>query len=168
MKYKVDKKIRPAYLQIYKQIKDDIINGNYKYATKLPSKRLLAEETETSTITIEHAYELLCDEGYVESRERSGFFVIFRTSDGFALPSTEKTTKSESSSKKAVDVQPVVQQPAAPVSQSSDDATVAAIIAAISAYISDDANLSKEYANGFRVVSFKRVRPKSSWNNKNN
>ena len=89
MKYKVDKKIRPAYLQIYKQIKDDIISGNYKYGAKLPSKRLLAEETETSTITIEHAYELLCDEGYVESRERSGFFVIFRNSDGFALSSEE-------------------------------------------------------------------------------
>ena len=97
MKYKVDKKIRPAYLQIYKQIKDDIINGNYEYASKLPSKRLLAEETETSTITIEHAYELLCDEGYVESRERSGFFVIFRNSDGFALPSSEEILHSEAS-----------------------------------------------------------------------
>ena len=86
MKYKVDKSIRPAYLQIYKQIKDDIINGNYAYNSKLPSKRLLADETETSTVTIEHAYALLCDEGYVESRERSGFFVIFRNSDGFALP----------------------------------------------------------------------------------
>ena len=87
MKYKVDKNIRPVYLQIYKQIKDDIINGNYQYNTKLPSKRLLADETETSTVTIEHAYALLCDEGYVESRERSGFFVIFRNSDGFALTS---------------------------------------------------------------------------------
>ena len=87
MKYKVDKSIRPVYLQIYKQIKDDIINGNYPYNTKLPSKRLLADETETSTVTIEHAYELLCDEGYVESMERSGFFVIFRNSDGFALSS---------------------------------------------------------------------------------
>ena len=91
MKYKVDKSIRPVYLQIYKQIKDDIINGNYPYNTKLPSKRLLADETQTSTVTIEHAYELLCDEGYVESRERSGFFVIFRNSDGFALPSKEET-----------------------------------------------------------------------------
>ena len=87
MKYKIDKSIRPVYLQIYQQIKDDIISGNYPYNTKLPSKRLLADETETSTITIEHAYALLCDEGYVESRERSGFFVIFRNSDGFALPS---------------------------------------------------------------------------------
>ena len=88
MKYKVDKSIRPAYLQIYKQIKDDIISGNYPYNTRLPSKRLLADETETSTVTVEHAYALLCDEGYVESRERSGFFVSFRNSDGFALPST--------------------------------------------------------------------------------
>ncbi len=87
MKYKIDKNNRPVYLQIYKQIKDDIIGGHYPYNTKLPSKRLLADETETSTVTIEHAYALLCDEGYVESRERSGFFVIFRNSDGFALPS---------------------------------------------------------------------------------
>ena len=90
MKYKVDKNMRPAYLQIYKQIKEDIISGNYPYNTKLPSKRLLADETETSTVTVEHAYALLCDEGYVESRERSGFFVIFRNSDGFALPSEAK------------------------------------------------------------------------------
>ena len=95
MKYKVDKNIRPAYLQIYKQIKEDIINGNYQYNTKLPSKRLLADETETSTVTVEHAYLLLCDEGYVESRERSGYFVIFRNSDGFALPSTERAYNSE-------------------------------------------------------------------------
>ena len=87
MKYKIDKSARPVYLQIYKQIKDDIIDGNYAEGTKLPSKRLLADETETSTVTIEHAYALLCDEGYVESRERSGYFVIFRTSDGFAMPS---------------------------------------------------------------------------------
>ena len=38
-----------------------------------------------STVTVEHAYELLCDEGYIEARERSGFVVIFRESDGFAV-----------------------------------------------------------------------------------
>lgn len=87
MKYKIDKSTHPIYLQIYKQIKDDIIIGNYPYNSKLPSKRLLADETETSTITIEHAYALLCDEGYIESRERSGYYVIFRNTDGFALSS---------------------------------------------------------------------------------
>ena len=81
MKYKVDKSVRPVYLQIYRQIKDDIISGSYPYNTKLPSKRLLADETETSTVTVEHAYALLCDEGYAESRERSGFFVTFRNTE---------------------------------------------------------------------------------------
>lgn len=84
MKYIIDKKNRPVYLQLYKQIRDDIIAENYLYNTKLPSKRSLAEETGVSTITVEHAYALLCDEGYVEARERSGFVVIFRKSDGFA------------------------------------------------------------------------------------
>ncbi len=97
MKYKVDKSAHPVYLQIYKQIKDDIINGNYPYNTKLPSKRLLADETETSTVTVEHAYALLCDEGYAEARERSGFFVIFRNCDGFAMPPEPQLDKRKAS-----------------------------------------------------------------------
>lgn len=84
MKYIIDKEKRPVYLQVYKQLRDDIISELYPYNTKLPSKRSLAEETGVSTITIEHAYALLCDEGYVEARERSGYIVIFRRSDGFA------------------------------------------------------------------------------------
>ena len=84
MKYKIDQENRPVYLQLYKQIRDDIIAENYPYNIKLPSKRSLAEETGVSTVTVEHAYSLLCDEGYVEARERSGFVVIFRKTDGFA------------------------------------------------------------------------------------
>ena len=84
MKYIIDKKRRPAYLQLYQQIRDDIIAENYPYNTKLPSRRSLAAETGVSTVTVEHAYELLCDEGYAEARSRSGFVVIFRKTDGFA------------------------------------------------------------------------------------
>ncbi len=84
MRYKVEKGIRPAYLQIYDQIKEDIVSGTLAYGSKLPSKRLLADETETSTVTVAHAYALLCDEGYIEARERSGFFVLFRQTDGFS------------------------------------------------------------------------------------
>ena len=91
MKYIIDKEKRPAYLQLYKQIRDDIICENYPYNTKLPSKRSLSEETGVSTITVEHAYSLLCDEGYVEARERSGFIVIFRKDDGFAASSEHQT-----------------------------------------------------------------------------
>lgn len=74
----------PAYLQLYRQIREDIVQGIYPYGGRLPSKRTVAAETSVSIITVEHACALLCDEGYVEARERSGYFVIFRTGDGFA------------------------------------------------------------------------------------
>lgn len=84
MKYTVDLNDRPVYLQIYRQLRADIVGGAFAYGSKLPSKRLLAEELGVSTITTEHAYDLLCEEGYAQARERSGYFVVFRRSDGFA------------------------------------------------------------------------------------
>ncbi len=84
MKYTIDKNNRPVYLQIYKQIRQDIIDGIYPLGTKLPSMRLLCDELSVSTVTVDHAYALLCDEGYAEARERSGFVVIFRKDDSFA------------------------------------------------------------------------------------
>lgn len=85
MNYRIDKDLNtPAYLQLYRQLRADIVDGLYPYRSRLPSKRLVAEELGVSTITVEHAYALLCDEGYATARERSGFFASFRPSDGFA------------------------------------------------------------------------------------
>ena len=44
MKYKIDKHTHPIYLQIYNQLKDDIVKGNYPYNAKLPSKRCLLKK----------------------------------------------------------------------------------------------------------------------------
>ena len=88
MKYIIDKGKRPVYLQIYNLIRDDILNEILPFNSKLPSIRILAEELTISTITVEHAYALLCDEGYIEARERSGYFVIFRADDGFVSAPT--------------------------------------------------------------------------------
>ena len=85
MKYIISKEDHPVYLQLYKQLREDIIQGSYLWGQKLPSKRLLAQELGLSIVTVEHAYGLLCDEGYAEARQRSGYFVIFRHSDGFAV-----------------------------------------------------------------------------------
>ena len=75
MKYAIDFTApQKAYMQLYEQHRTDIINSIYKYGDKLPSKRMLAEETLTSVITVEHAYAILCDEGYVEAKERSGYW----------------------------------------------------------------------------------------------
>lgn len=82
MKYSIDtKSTKKAYMQLYEQLRTDIINSIYKYGDKLPSKRTLADETLTSVITVEHAYEILCDEGYIESKERRGYFVTYRKSN---------------------------------------------------------------------------------------
>ena len=84
MRYQIDpKKNVAAYMQLYEQLRKDIVKGVYPHGKKLPSKRLLAEESGCSVITVEHAYAILSDEGYVESRERSGYFVIYRKDDFF-------------------------------------------------------------------------------------
>ena len=82
MKYFIDKESKQsAYIQLYHLLRKDIVNGIYPFGSKLPSKRLLAEESDTSVITVEHAYSILCDEGYAEARQRSGYFVIYKESD---------------------------------------------------------------------------------------
>lgn len=70
-----------AYLQLYRRVRDDIISGRYPHGSRLPSKRALAESVGMSVITVEHAYAILADEGYIEARERSGHYVSFREAD---------------------------------------------------------------------------------------
>lgn len=84
MRYKIDKNTRkPAYVQLYEELKSDIVSGFYAPGTKLPSKRMTAAETDLSVITVEHALSLLEEEGYIEPREKSGYFVIFAPEKGF-------------------------------------------------------------------------------------
>ena len=85
MKYQINQENHKfAYLQLYEQLREDIVKGVLTYGSKLPSKRLLAEETGVSVITVEHTYSILCEEGYIESRERSGYFVIYKENDFFS------------------------------------------------------------------------------------
>ena len=84
--YSIDSHLRqPAYMQLYHQLREDITGGICPYGSKLPSKRFLASETGTSVITVQHAYDLLADEGYIDTRERSGYFVIYRENELFPV-----------------------------------------------------------------------------------
>ena len=69
------RKDESKYYYIYKSIRRDIEGGTLKKGEKLPSKRSLAEHLGVSLITIENAYQMLKDEGYIEPRERSGYYV---------------------------------------------------------------------------------------------
>lgn len=75
------KNSKPAYLQLYECLKHDIVTGVFSYGSKMPSKRILAEDTGVSIITVQHAYEILCEEGYLEGRQRSGYFTVYKDSD---------------------------------------------------------------------------------------
>ena len=66
---------KSKYYYLYSAIKEDILSGTLKKNEKLPSKRSLAEHLGISLITVETAYQMLKDEGYIESRERSGYYV---------------------------------------------------------------------------------------------
>lgn len=70
-----------AYEKVHDRLRDAIVAGAYGYGTRLPSKRETARETGASLVTVEHAYAILCEEGYAEPRERSGYFVCYRETD---------------------------------------------------------------------------------------
>ncbi len=80
---------KPAYVTLYEKVRGDIVRGVYKNGEKLPSKRALSDKTGYSVITVEHAYGLLADEGYIEARQRSGYFVIYLEKDTFGVPEEE-------------------------------------------------------------------------------
>ena len=56
-------------------LRADILSGVIAPGEKLPSKRRLAEHHGISVNTVQNAYEQLIAEGYIEARERSGYFV---------------------------------------------------------------------------------------------
>src|SRR6185369_15393284 len=65
----------PLYKQLYKQIRADVLSGKMPAHAKLPSVRGLAAELSTSRNTVDGAYQELYAEGYINSRQRSGYFV---------------------------------------------------------------------------------------------
>ena len=64
----------PRYLFLYRHIRDDILNGRIRPGEKLPSKRRLAKALSVGVLTVENTYRQLLLEGYIESKQRSGYF----------------------------------------------------------------------------------------------
>ncbi|MBO4324341.1 MAG: PLP-dependent aminotransferase family protein [Lachnospiraceae bacterium] len=102
MNYLIDRSAQePAYIQLYRYLVRDIVSGVYGYGTKMPSKRTIAEETGVSVITAEHALTILTEEGYIDSRERSGFFVTYRDEDFVTKGSASEAVGEPESSEEA-------------------------------------------------------------------
>ncbi|MBO4394145.1 MAG: PLP-dependent aminotransferase family protein [Spirochaetales bacterium] len=63
------------YESLYSKFVDEIRTGSLKAGTKMPSVRRCSEEYGVSRNTVLGAYSLLLSEGYINSRERSGYYV---------------------------------------------------------------------------------------------
>ena len=61
--------------QIRRQIAMGIVNRQYPLHRPLPSIRQLSNELGVSVTTVTLAYEALKQDGFVEARDRSGFYV---------------------------------------------------------------------------------------------
>jgi len=68
--------------QIRQKLVEGIIVGSFPSGTKLPSSRKLAKQLEVSRNTVVLVYQTLIDEGYIESRERSGIYVTSQVQQG--------------------------------------------------------------------------------------
>ena len=66
---------QPLYQQLYAYLVAEIQSGRLQANEKLPGKKALAKHLCISQSTIETAYEMLCAEGYLTARPRSGFYV---------------------------------------------------------------------------------------------
>ena len=64
------------YEYLYQCLKSDIINGVLSEGEKMPSKRELAAINGISIKTVMNAYDQLIMEGYLVSKERSGYYVV--------------------------------------------------------------------------------------------
>ena len=86
----------PLHIQLYEEIKNDIIN-NFEVDQKLPSIRKIASTYNLSKNTVESAYRQLFAEGYIESYPKSGYYV---SDTNYELFNT----------KKSIDISPITQK----------------------------------------------------------
>jgi DNA-binding transcriptional regulator YhcF (GntR family) len=85
---RIDKTLEdPLYLQIRAQIIKGIATGELAAGDALPSVRTLAQDLGINLHTVNKAYAVLCDDGYLLMRGRQGAFVA----DPNTARSAEKT-----------------------------------------------------------------------------
>ncbi len=65
----------PLYLALYKCLRNDIRANVLQSGERLPSKRTFARNLGISVLTVENAYAMLLDEGYILSMPKKGYYI---------------------------------------------------------------------------------------------
>ena len=84
---------KSIYENLYECLKKDIVTGRLQAGDKLPSKRAMAGDYGISVKTVVHAYEQLVAEGYIESKEKKGYYVAKLYEQSYEIRQIEKTVK---------------------------------------------------------------------------
>jgi GntR family transcriptional regulator/MocR family aminotransferase len=77
------KSIVPLYMQLYQQLRQAILLGEFGSQRRLPASRQLAVKLGLARVTVVQAYDQLLAEGFVERRAGAGTFIVA----GLLLPS---------------------------------------------------------------------------------
>lgn len=80
----------PIYLQIRNQIVLGISDGRLEPGEQLPTVRALAEEMGVNSMTVNKAYQMLKQEGYIYTDRRNGAKVRERLEFSRELPTESK------------------------------------------------------------------------------
>jgi GntR family transcriptional regulator/MocR family aminotransferase len=65
----------PLFQQLYRQLRQAVLEGRLQTGARLPATRFLAAELGVSRTSVLAAYDQLASEGFLELRHRSGVFV---------------------------------------------------------------------------------------------
>lgn len=86
---------KAMYIQLYDYIVEEILNGRLQNGMKLPTRRKMAEQLNIAETTVDSAYKMLQDTGYIISIPRRGYVVSFKASPyGSDIP-WESTAREE-------------------------------------------------------------------------
>lgn len=66
---------KSIYEQIVEQIKEMVMNGELQDGEIIPPMRSLAKTLRVSTITVQHAYEILQRDGYIKTNVGRGSYI---------------------------------------------------------------------------------------------
>lgn len=83
----------PIYMQIRSQIVHAVATGELEVGDSLPSVRSLAADLGVNMHTVNKAYALLRDEGYIAMRRRSGAVVADRATA--STPEVQRRTREQ-------------------------------------------------------------------------
>ncbi len=88
-----NKSSRPLYEQVASQIKSAIMSSELNAGEAIPSVRALAKSLQISVLTVQKAYTILQEEGFIETTAGKGCYVSVQNQDFYLEEQQKKIEK---------------------------------------------------------------------------